>query len=281
MIVETEQQRADFLGVTLVAEAADRRNRPCRRLTFTIARSPEMSPDHCFATTPSVAPAPRLFDSHSAPRRDRACPAKRELGVFSFATAARAPCGVSRAAHPRGSRHQAPSKHVKQDDARRRLRRELLHAACSRMQPQLQGSRNREPVDLDHQLAIDDAARDRRRATQRNHFRKVTTERLAGFRAQYRRSSPSLKTEATEAVPLRLEPPVVALGQVPSRRAIPRREIERSTRRDPPPTFRRRTFFLRMCLECLPANAGCTFVSFAGAASMAVRPPEPDREEQT
>ncbi len=95
---------------------------------------------------------------------------------------------------------------------RRIRRREFLHPARRRMQPQLQFLEGRRPRDVDHQLAVQDEAW-RRDPQQGGHdIGEIAAERLAGFRAQLDGLAVT-EGEAAEPVPFRLVLPSRALGQ--------------------------------------------------------------------
>ncbi len=88
-------------------------------------------------------------------------------------------------------------------------RGKLLHPAGCGMQPQLQLVEGKGVVDRNGELAIKHETRRRKPLEVRDHVREITRERLAGFRLQENLARVA-KSDAAEAVPLRLVLPFVA-----------------------------------------------------------------------
>ena len=118
-----------------------------------------------------------------------------------------------------------PDENVERDEPRRDLRRELVHAALGRMEPRLHRVEVEDAVPLDDDLAVERGER-WEELLERPELREVAKEWPRVPRPQPQVAGAVLE-EASEAVPLRLVLPLVALGQVADELGLHRRERDR------------------------------------------------------
>ena len=107
----------------------------------------------------------------------------------------------------------AEREHIPRDVGRRRLRGEKLDAGLGRMNPQEQGLEVQPGRADDDDLAVQDAALRERGGERRDELGKVPVHRLLVATLE-QELVPVAKDERAEPVPLRLEEPALAAGEV-------------------------------------------------------------------
>ena len=162
IVVEPEQQRADARRCPSRSGSRRRRSRRVRRrLTFSIARSPETyGPSRRLAMTPSSAP-PALASHCGASAALAGVGREPQPRGFVEASgrAPPAPRGARRAARPTGLRRPASSGSRTGSGSPGVSTDELADPALGRMQAHLQRVEGQRVADRDRELAVEHEAR--------------------------------------------------------------------------------------------------------------------------
>ena len=214
LVVEAEQQRADFGAVALVPEAADDtvggaqafhfQHRADARLVGAVSAFG----DDAVGGTVSRRRKPAL-SLGKVGREGR----QYHLSRTGILLCEAFECATALGHRQVDQRHSVRrQQHVEHDEASGRGSGELSNAAFRRMEAHLQGLEREVTVDFDHQLAVDDKSLGRNLGQQGENFGKVASERFAGFRMK-RDFLAIFEREAAEAIPLRFVLPAIALRQ--------------------------------------------------------------------
>src|SRR5438552_5658315 len=146
---------------------------------------------------------------------------------------------------------------IEDEIGHRRLAREFPHTALGRMDALQEGVEVEPPVAGDDDLPVEDDAPERQRAQRGNELGKVARESLCAIRLEHDALALT-KGEAAEAIPLRLERPLLA-----GRQRVHRERLHRRVRR-PDGQVERGEVDGR--LHRAPVYAGCRWANREGVA---------------